>query len=227
MFIHLLTLQSRSAHYNLSAESEESEMLFEASNKLVFEKLSSFLQLISISGVPDDKLSCSTHANKTIQCKIKRWAHQSFLARLCGGHSQILSPGIECVNLDAPVGLRLPQPHTQHLLDVYTLPGADPGFHVDLKGADSYVPVPVCDRHQAGDLQEHGGRFVRRAQMHPQLRPDDAIGLKLWSQREKATLGLPIHSDDGLGWRQRETGKLVCILSMCDRNKHALTSAVG
>lgn len=144
-------------------------------------------------------------------CKNKSSAHQPFLSGLRGGHGQVLSPGIEGVNLDAPVGLRLPQPHTQHLFDVYTLPRADPGFHVDLQGADAYVPVPVCDRHQAGDLQEHGGRLVRRAQMHPELRPDDAIGLKLWSKREKAALWLPIHLDDGLGWRQKETGKMFCI----------------
>lgn len=131
-------------------------------------------------------------------------AHQSFLSWFHGGHGQVISPRIEGVNLDAPVGLRLPQPHSQHLFDVYTLPRADPGIHVDLQGTDPYVPVPVCDRHQAGDLQEHGGRLVRRAQMHPELRPHYATGLKLLSKREKAALWFPIHLDDGLSWGETE-----------------------
>lgn len=141
-------------------------------------------------------------------------AHQSVLSRLRGGHGQVIPPRIEGVNLDAPVGLRLPQPHAQHLFDVYTLPRADPGVHVDLQGADVYVPVPVRDRHQAGDLQEHRGRLVRRAQMHPELRSYYSIGLNLLSEGEKAAPRLPIHLDDGLSCRKRERGGK--LLNMCD-----------
>lgn len=119
---------------------------------------------------------------------MKDSSHQSFLSGLCGGYGQVISPRIEGVNLDSPVGLRLLQPHGQHLFDVYALPRAEPGIHLDLQGADAYVPSPVRDWHQAGELHEHGGRLLRRAQIHPQLSPQYASGLKLLVEREKAAL---------------------------------------
>ena len=141
--------------------------------------------------------------------RTKRGAHQSFLPGLRGGHGQVFPSRIKGVNLDAPVGLRLPQPHIQHLLDVYTLPGARSGLHVQLQGADAYVPAVVRDRHQAGDLQEDGGRLARRAQMHPELRPDQPASLELLSEGEKAALRLRVHLDDGRGCEEKRRRALI------------------
>lgn len=127
--------------------------------------------------------------------------HQARFPWLCGGHSQVIPPRIECINLDAPVRLRLSQPHSQYLFDVYTLPRADTSIHVNLQGPDPYAPIPVCDRHQAGDLQEHRGRFVCWPEVHPELATDYAIGLKLLIEGEKAASWYPIYLHDGFGWR--------------------------
>lgn len=120
-------------------------------------------------------------------------AHQSFLAGCRGGDGQVPPPGVEGVDLDAPVGLGLPQPHAQHLLDVDALPGADAGVHLDLERADVDVSAAVRHRHEARDLQEDGGGLAGRAQVHPQLRPHDAAGLELGRQGEEAAPGLPVH----------------------------------
>lgn len=132
--------------------------------------------------------------------------HQPLFSRLRRAHSQIVSPGVEGVDLDAPVGLRLPQPHGHDLLHVYALPGADPGVHVDLQGADPYLPPPLRGRHQPGDLQENGGRFARGAHVNPQLRTDDPAGLKLMAEGEEAARWFPARLNDRVGCRNTESG---------------------
>lgn len=124
-------------------------------------------------------------------------AHQSLLSGRRGGNSKVSPPGVESVDLDAPVGLGLPQPHAQHLLDVDALPGADTRIHVDLERAYVYVPAAIRNGHEARDLQENGGGLGGRPQVHPQLRPHDAAGLELGREREEAAPGLPVHLHGG------------------------------
>jgi len=108
--------------------------------------------------------------------------HQALLSGLQGGGHQVVAPGVVRVDLDAPVGLGLPQPHAQNLLDVDAFPRADPGVHVDLQRVDAYVSAAVRGGHQAGDLQEHRGGLIRGPEVHPQLGAHGAVGLHLLAE---------------------------------------------
>lgn len=137
-----------------------------------------------------------------INFKLKHTTHQSLFSRLSGGDREIVAFGVEGIDLDTPVGFRLPQPHSKHLLHIDALPRLHACVHVDLQRTYSHVPSPIFDRHESRYLQEHRCRLISWAQVHPELRPYNAARLDLWAEGEKTALRFLVYLNVGVGYKR-------------------------
>lgn len=138
--------------------------------------------------------------------------YQPLLSRSQRGNRQVVAALVEGVDVDPPVGVWLFEPVLQHVLEVNTLPVADPGVELDLQGADADVATAlVRDGLQPQDLQVHGGGLLQRPQVHPQLGLQHLGEHQLGAELEEAAARLPVHLHQGLRCRGEYSSDYMCI----------------
>lgn len=120
--------------------------------------------------------------------------YQPFFTGPQRGDGQIIATFVKSIDVDAPVSVRLLKPVLQDMLEVNTLPVADPGVQLNLEGADSDVAAALlCNRFQPQDLQVDGGGLLKWPQIHPQLSLENLGEHKLGAKLEEATAWFSIH----------------------------------